>query len=113
MTSSCSKLTLYNGLVSFSMELEGFSGLQRQNYIGSSFLGAGSQDSYPISRLFRTRRYNRMVKEEKEDMLLLFLAILAVLAEGPPKVLKEGPPNLLGVFKLLALEGSLSRSLGV
>ena len=45
-----------------------------------------------------------MVKE-KEDMLLLFLAILAVLAEGPP--------NLLGVFKLLALEGSLSRSLGL
>ena len=45
-----------------------------------------------------------MVKE-KEDMVLLFLAILAVLAEGPP--------NLLGVFKLLALEGSLSRSLGV
>jgi len=45
-----------------------------------------------------------MVKE-KEDMLLLFLAILAVLAEGPP--------NLLGVFKLLALEGSLNRSLGL
>ena len=59
---------------------------------------------YPISRLFRTRRYNRMVKE-KEDMLLLFLAVLAVLAEGPP--------NLLGVFKLLALEGSLSRSVGL
>ena len=45
-----------------------------------------------------------MVKE-KEDMLLLFLAVLAVLAEGPP--------NLLGVFKLLTLEGSLSRSLGL
>ena len=45
-----------------------------------------------------------MVKE-KEDMLLLFLAILAVLAEGPP--------NLLGLFKLLALEGSLNRSLGL
>ena len=45
-----------------------------------------------------------MVKE-KEDMLLLFLAVLAVLAEGPP--------NLLGVFKLLALEGSLSRSVGL
>ena len=39
----------------------------------------------------------------KEDMLLLlFFAILA-----------EGPPNLLGVFKLLALEGSLRRSLGL
>ena len=59
---------------------------------------------YPKSRLFRTRRYIRMVKE-KQAMLLLFLAVLAVLAEGPP--------NLLGVFKLLALEGSLSRSLGL
>ena len=45
-----------------------------------------------------------MVKE-KQAILLLFLAVLAVLAEGPP--------NLLGVFKLLALEGSLSRSLGL
>ena len=60
---------------------------------------------YPISRLFKTRRYNRMV-EEKEDMLqLVLVVVLAVLAEGSP--------NLLGVFKLLALEGSLSRSLGL
>ena len=46
-----------------------------------------------------------MVKEKEEMLLLLFLAVLAVLAEGPP--------NLLGVFKLLALEGSLSRSVGL
>ena len=58
-----------------------------------------------MSRLFRTRKYNRMVKEKEEMLLLLFLAVLAVLAEGPP--------NLLGVFKLLALEGSLSRSVGL
>lgn len=44
--------------------------------------------------------------EEKEDMLqLVLVVVLAVLAEGSP--------NLLGVFKLLALEGSLSRSLGL
>ena len=46
-----------------------------------------------------------MVMGKEEMLLLLFLAVLAVLAEGPP--------NLLGVFKLLALEGSLSRSAGL
>ena len=46
-----------------------------------------------------------MFKEKGNKLLQLFFAVLAVLADGPP--------NLLGVFKLLALEGSLSRSLGL
>ena len=82
------------------------SGFIRKDYSGGSFQGAYQMAwGYPISRLFRTRRYKRMVKEKEEMLVLLFLAVLAVLAEGPP--------NLLGVFKLLALEGSLSRSAGL
>ena len=80
--------------------------LDKTTQVVCSFLGAFKETQrYPISRLFKTRRYNRMV-EEKEDMLqLVLVVVLAVLAEGSP--------NLLGVFKLLALEGSLSRSLGL
>ena len=78
--------------------------LDKTTQVVCSFLGATSH-RYPISRLFNAKRYNKMLKEKGDKLLQLFFAVLAVLADGPP--------NLLGVFKLLALEGSLNKSLGL
>ena len=80
--------------------------LDKTTQVVCSFLGAFKETQrYPISRLFNAKRYNKMLKEKGGKLLQLFFAVLAVLADGPP--------NLLGVFKLLALEGSLNKSLGL
>ena len=80
--------------------------LDKTTQVVCSFLGAFKETQrYPIRRLFNAKRYNKMLKEKGNKLLQLFLAVLAVLADGPP--------NLLGVFKLLALEGSLNKSLGL